>query len=314
MAADIGSMFLIIFGLSLFEIIVSVDNAIINAEVLGTMSRAARKWFLIWGIFIAVFVVRGLLPLLILWANNPALGPVGAFMASFSNDPHVAEVIEQSADILLIGGGTFLVFLFFHWLFLEAKNYGLKGERFIHRQGVWFFAVVSVLLATIVWFAIQMNPLMAFGAVVGSTAFFITHGFKENAEQAEKQMMEGSAKMSDMSKILYLEVIDATFSIDGILGAFGFTFSIPLILIGNGIGALVVRQLTISNIERIKRYKFLKNGAMYSIFALGIVMLLHSFGYEIPEWFSPIVTLAIVGWFFYKSYREAKAAPLPAPQ
>ncbi len=304
---DIGSAMLIILGLSLFEIIISVDNAIINAEVLGTMSRAARKWFLIWGIFIAVFLVRGMLPLLILWANNPALGPVGAFMASFSNDPHVAEVIEQSAGILLAGGGTFLTFLFFHWLFLEPKNYGLKGEHFIHRQGVWFFAVVSVLLAAIVWFAIKINPLMAFGAVVGSTAFFITHGFKENAEQAEKQMIEGSSKMSDMSKILYLEVIDATFSIDGILGAFGFTFSIPLILLGNGIGALVVRQLTISNIDRIKRYKYLKNGAMYSVFALGAIMLLHSFGYGIPEWLSPIVTFAIVGWFFYKSYREMKS-------
>ena len=273
------------------------------------MSRAARRWFLIWGIFIAVFLVRGMLPLLILWANNPALGPAGAFLASFSADPHVAEVIEQSAPILLVGGGTFLIFLFFHWLFLEPKNYGLNGERFMHRQGVWFFAVISVILAMIVWFAISVNPLMAFGAVVGSTAFFITHGFKENAEQAEKQMMEGSAKMSDMSKILYLEVIDATFSIDGILGAFAFTFAIPLILIGNGIGALVVRQLTISNVERIKRYKYLKNGAMYSIFALGLIMLFHSFGYDIPEWFSPVVTFTTVGYFFRKSYEEAKKTP-----
>ncbi len=307
---DIISALLVISGLALFEVIISVDNAIINAEVLGTMSKAARRWFLLWGIVIAVFLVRGLLPLLILWANNPSLGPVGAFVASFSADPHVAEVIEQSAPILLIGGGTFLIFLFFHWLFLEPKHYGLKGEAFFHRQGVWFFAVASILLAVIVWFAINKNPLMAFGAVVGSTAFFITHGFKENAEQAEKQMIEGSARMSDMSKILYLEVIDATFSIDGILGAFGFTFSIPLILLGNGIGAVVVRQLTVSNIERIKKFKFLKNGAMYSILALGTVMLLHSFGFNIPEWFSPIITFAIVGYFFYKSYKEVNPSTM----
>lgn len=310
--ADIVSMMLIVLGLSLFEIIISVDNAIINAEVLSTMSKAARRWFLFWGIIIAVFLVRGFLPLLILWANNPALGPVGAFFASFSADPRVAEVIEQSAPILLIGGGTFLVFLFFHWIFLEPKHYGLKGEQFIQRQGVWFFAIVSVLLAAIVWLAIRKHPLMAFGAVVGSTAFFITHGFKENAEKAEKEMIQGSGHLSDMSKIFYLEVIDATFSIDGILGAFGFTFSIPLILLGNGIGALVVRQLTISNIDRIKKFKYLKNGAMYSIFALGVIMLLHSFGYEIPEWFSPITTFSIVGWFFYKSYKEAKTQPTPA--
>src|SRR3989339_1004265 len=303
---DIFSIILIVLGLSLFEIIISVDNAIINAEVLGTMSKKARRWFLIWGILIAVFLIRGILPWLIVWASNPSLGPIQAFTASFSNDPKIAEVIEQSAPVLLIGGGTFLVFLFFHWIFLEPKHYGLIGESFFHRQGVWFFAVVSVLLSVIVWQAIKRNPLMAFGAVVGSTAFFITHGFKENAEQAEKRMLEGSSGMSDLSKIFYLEVIDATFSIDGVLGAFAFTFSIPLILLGNGIGAFVVREITIHNVDRVRKYKYLKNGAMYSIFALGIVMVLHSFHIDIPSWISPIMTFAIIGFFFYKSYRELK--------
>ncbi len=303
---DLLTIILIIFGLSLFEIIISVDNAIINAEVLSTMSKKGRKWFLLWGIIIAVFLVRGLLPWLIVWMSNPSLGFLSSFTASFSSDPNVAKVIEQSAPILLIGGGTFLVFLFFHWIFLEPKHYGLIGEKFIHKQGVWFFAVVSVLLSVIVWLAINKNPMMAFGAVVGSTAFFITHGFKENAEQAEKMMLEGSQKMSDLSKIFYLEVIDATFSIDGILGAFAFTFILPLILVGNGIGALIVRQLTISNVERVKRYKYLKNGAMYSILALGTVMILDSLGMHIPEWASPVLTFAIIGYFFWKSYKEAK--------
>jgi len=302
---DFFSIALTVLGLSLFEIVISVDNAVINADVLGTMSRKARRWFLIWGIIIAVFLVRGLLPWLIIWMSNPSLGAIGALTASFSSDPRIAETIKESAPILLAGGGTFLVFLFFHWIFLEPKHYGLVGEEFMHKQGVWFFAVVSVLLSVIVWQAIKINPLMAFGAVVGSTAFFITHGFKENAEKMEKEMIEG-AKMTDLAKIFYLEVIDATFSIDGILGAFAFTFSIPLILIGNGIGALVVRQLTISNIENVKKYKYLKNGAMYSIFALGIVMLADSFGMHIPQWVSPVVTFAIIGFFFWKSYKEAK--------
>ena len=112
--------------------------------------------------------------------------------------------------------------------------------------------------------------------------------------------------MSDLSKIFYLEVIDATFSVDGILGAFAFTFVLPLILVGNGIGALVVRQLTISNIERVKKYKYLKNGAMYSILALGVVMLLHSFGAHIPEWSTPVLTFAIIGYFFWKSVKALK--------
>ncbi|MBI2652652.1 DUF475 domain-containing protein [Candidatus Woesearchaeota archaeon] len=304
--ADWFSIALIVSGLALFELIISVDNAIINAEVLGTMSKKARKWFLFWGIIIAVFLVRGLLPWVIVWASNPSLGFIGSFAASFSSDPAIKEVIEKSAPILLVGGGTFLVFLFFHWLFLEPKHYGLAGEELIQRHGVWFFAVVSVLLSLIVWLSIKNNPLMAFGAVVGSTAFFITHGFKENAEQAEKRMLDGSGNMSDISKIFYLEVIDTTFSIDGILGAFAFTFSIPLILIGNGIGAFVVRKLTVSNIKNVKKYKYLKNGAMYSILALGIIMLADSFGFHIPEWVSPITTFTIIGYFFWKSIRAIK--------
>ena len=98
------SIALIIFGLALFEIIISVDNAIINAEVLSTMSKKGRKWFLLWGILIAVFLVRGLLPWVIVWASNPSLGFLGSFTASFSSDPNVAKVIEESAPILLIGG------------------------------------------------------------------------------------------------------------------------------------------------------------------------------------------------------------------
>jgi hypothetical protein len=297
---EIFSIILIIVGLILFETISSIDNAVINAEVLSTMSQRARKWFLFYGLFFAVFVIRGMLPWLIVWATNPSLGPVNAFTATFSEDPEIAKAIEDSSPFLLVGGGVFLIFLFFHWLFIEAKNYGLQGERFFHRHGVWFFAIVSIILTVIVWFSIKRDPLMALGAVIGSTAFFITHGFKQNAELHEKELIGGSS-MSDWSKILYLEVIDATFSIDGVVGAFAFTLSVPLILIGNGIGAFVVRELTLKNIENVKRYIYLKNGAMYSIFFLGIIMLLDSFGVHIQEWVSPVITIGVIGYFFYKS-------------
>ena len=189
-----------------------------------------------------------------------------------------------------------------------------KGERFFHRHGVWFFATVSILLATIVWYAMKINPMLAFGAVIGSTAFFITHGFKENAEKGEKELLSGKSGMSDLSKILYLEIIDATFSIDGVLGAFAFTLSIPLILIGNGLGALVLRQLTIGNIDRIKKYKFLKNGAMYSILALGLVMLTDAFGVHVPQYVSPLATFAIIGYFLWKSFRANKTTLPQSPQ
>ncbi len=301
---DVISLLLIIAGLSLFETISSIDNAIINAEVLSTMQERYRRWFLVWGLLFAVFVIRGVLPWGIVWTATPGLGPWGALTATFSSDPKVVAAIEAAAPVLLIAGGTFLVFLFFHWLFLEPKQFGLRGERYFQSKGVWFYAIVSLLLSLIVWFALQQSGGLAFGAVIGSTAFFIVHGFKQNAEQQEQKLM--SKDLSDVSKILYLEVIDATFSIDGVLGAFAFTLAIPLIILGNGLGAVVVRQLTVGNIDRIRRYILLKNGAMYSILFLGVIMLLDSFGFHIPPWLSPVITFGVVGFFFYKSVQVAR--------
>jgi len=306
---DFFSATIVVIGLVLFETISSIDNAIINAQVLSTMQQWARRWFLFWGLLFAVFLVRGLLPWAIVWATLPSLGPIGAFTATFSGDPKVAELLKESAPILLIGGGTFLVFLFFHWIFLEPKDFGLPGEAFIQRQGGWFFAVVSIILAVLVWFALQKNTLMGFSAVVGSSAFFITHGFREHAEKVEKDLI--GSRMSDWSKIMYLEVIDATFSIDGVLGAFAFTLSVPLILIGNGIGAFVVREFTVSNVDRIKKYIYLKNGAMYSILFLGIIMISESFGAHVPIWLSPLTTFGVVSFFFFKSRAEIKLGGTP---
>lgn len=292
-------LLLTIVGLSLFEIISSIDNAIINAEVLSGMGKKARRWFLVWGMLFAVFIMRGVLPFLILLAINPSLGVIGVIQSAFSSDPNIVHELEESSRVLLVGGGTFLLFLFFHWLFLEQKNYGFFGEKFFYSQGIWFYAIVSILLAVIVWYSIEADPLLAFGAVIGSTVFFITHGFKQQAELAEKNLMQSG--MSDVSKVLYLEVIDATFSIDGVLGSFAFTLSFPLILLGNGLGAIVLRQLTISNIDRIKKYRYLKNGAMYSILFLGTIMVLDGFGVHIPHWVSPIATIATITYFFIKS-------------
>ncbi len=300
---DIVILVLTVVGLSLFELVSSVDNAVINADVLSTMSRWARRWFLMWGVLIAVFLIRGLLPLLIVYSLNPSVGLSGAFTAAFSNDPAVAAAIEQAAPPLLMAGGVFLIFLFLHWLFLESKHYGLRGEETIHKKGVWFYAIVSILLTMLVWYSIQINPAMAFGAAVGSTIFFITHGFKENAEQREREML-GDKKMSNWSKILYLEVIDASFSIDGVLGAFAFTLSVPIILLGNGIGAVAVRQITIKNIDTVKKYKYLKNGAMYSVAFLGAIMIANAFRMHVPEWVSPIATILILAFFFWKSKRD----------
>lgn len=299
------SVFFTLIGLCLFEIVSSIDNAVINAEVLESMSAKGRRWFLIYGIIFAVFIVRGLLPWLIVFLTNTSLGPIGALTATFSNDPKVIEAIEHSTPTLMLGGGVFLLFLFLHWLFIEDKNFGLPTEEFFLKYGTWFYAVVSIVLVLIVFAAQKKNPQLALSAVIGSSAFFITDGFKKNAEQNEQQLLSNKNSLSDMSKILYLEIIDTTFSIDGVLGAFAFTMSVPLIIIGNGLGALVVRQLTIGNIENIKKYVFLKNGAMYSILCLGIVMMLEGFKLEMPVFVSPLLTVIIIAFFFIKSMRFA---------
>jgi uncharacterized protein len=303
---SILSILVTVVGLCVFETVSSIDNAIINAEVLSGMGKKARRWFLTWGIIIAVFAVRGLLPWLIVWGVVPGLGPIGAFMAAFSSDPLVHEAIESAKPVLLLAGGTFLLLLFLHWLFQEPKNFGLPGERFFLRQGVWFYAAASGLIAGLVWFGSARGGMLAFAATVGSTAFFITSGFKQNAERQEAGLKD--AAMSDLAKLLYLEIIDLTFSIDGVLGAFAFTLSVPIILVGNGLGAVVVRQITVGNIERIKRYRFLKNGAMYSILALGAAMTCEAFGVHLPEWGTPCATLLIVGAFFWMSIVDARKA------
>lgn len=302
---DLYEIIVVVLGLTLFEVVSGVDNAVINADVLSTMSAKARRWFLLYGIIIAVFVVRGILPLIIVYLSNPALGFVGAFSATFSSDPSVQESIEMSKPILLAGGGIYLVFLFLHWLFTEKKEYAFFLEKHIHKKYFfWFYALASLVLLATVWVTIKINPFIALGAVVGSTAFFITTGFKENAEEKERRLVSCGGHLSDISKILYLEIIDTTFSVDGVLGAFAFTLSVPLIILGNGLGAFIVRYFTIHGIHTVKKYKYLKNGAMYSIGFLGAIMLSESLGVHSFSLLPPLITFLVIGLFFWLSKKE----------
>ncbi len=295
------SILLTITGLCVFETISSIDNAIINAEVLATMDRKTRRLFLGVGLFFAVIVVRGMLPWLIVWAVLPRLGFFGSFTASFSGDPLVHQAVIAAAPVLLVGGGTFLVLLFLHWLFIEPKNFGLHTERFLANRGKLFIAVAFCFVVFVSLLSLMRDFRMTLSTLIGLLVFVVSHGLKENAESGEEQLLK--RKYSDLRKLIFLEIIDATFSIDGVLGAFAFTLSIPLILLGNGLGALVVRQLTVGNISRVKKYIYLKNGAMYSIFFLGLIMLCDAFGMDLPAWISPIATFLIVGFFFWKSVR-----------
>ncbi len=292
MAILFGGMFTVL-GLAIFEIVSSADNAVVAGETLAKMSEKARRWFLFWGIITSVFMVRGLAPWFIVWWVTPDIGFFEALMVAFNGDQKAAAAVEKAAPVLMCGGGTFLLFLFLRWLFGEQKVIGLAAEKFFNRQAAWFYTIGSATLTVMTWLAMKRDPMLAFAATVGSTAFFLSHGFREHAEKMEQEL--GSGAHSDLSKILFLEIIDSIFSIDGVLGAFAFTMNVPLILLGNGLGALVVRKLTIGSYEKIKEMPMLKNGAMYSVGALSLVMLLEAFGIHVPVWVAPLATMAIIG-------------------
>lgn len=273
---------IIVFGLALFEIVSSIDNAIVNAHVLRTLPEKYKNFFMTWGLFLAVFVVRGILPFIIVYS------------------------VSDSRQLLLLGGGVYLFMVFLSWLFTEEKKYAFLVEGFVHRQSIWFYAISSIFVTAIIYFSVKLNPVLALSASVGTTAFFITDGFRKNAEASEKDVLKSNA--SAISKILFLEVLDASFSIDGVIGAFAFTLSIPLIIIGNGLGAIVVRQFTISGMKYLTRFAYLKNGAMYSIGFLGLIMVLEAFGREFPFWLAPLNTTLLLAFFLFLSIREIKEA------
>ena len=297
----------IVVGLIVFEVVNSVDNAIVNASVLRTMSILWRKRFLIIGIFTSVFLVRFILPLIIVWISVPTISGQDLFLAFLGQSDVAAQAIEHQKPIILMFGGVFLLYLYFHWLFLEKKE-PLFIERFLkEKHGVWFFAFAAITLVVIMYLA-RFDPILMLAAAIGSATFFILYGLKETAEANERNMVAGTSGMSDFSKFAYLEVLDTTFSFDGVIGAFAFTINLFLILIGIGVGAIVVRELTIKGIDSIAKYKYLKNGALTSIGFLGLFMLIESFNVELPSYIPIIVTFLLIGIAFYLSRRLLKSA------
>ncbi|MBI4114662.1 MAG: DUF475 domain-containing protein [Candidatus Niyogibacteria bacterium] len=299
-------LIVIIIGLSLFEIISSFDNAIVNAHILKTLPERFRRIFLLWGLLFAVFLLRGVLPFIIVWIANPTLSFGELLSFALSGSEEIKEAVEHSKPFLLLGGGVYLFLVFLSWLFLEEKKYAYLVEHFIHKQSMWFYAVTSLFFTGIIYLAIKHDPFLALAAAIGSTAFFITDGFKKNAEAKEKELL--NPNMSAWSKIMYLEALDASFSIDGVVGAFAFTISVPLILIGNGIGAFVVREFTVRGMDLISKFAYLKNGAMYAIGMLGALMMFESFGKEYPFWLAPLNTVTLLSIFLFLSWREIKLA------
>jgi hypothetical protein len=196
---------------------------------------------------------------------------------------------------------------FIHALAFFGKKcpYFVPDKLVKEKYGIWFFALAAVLLVSLLYFA-RASWILMLSAAIGNAVFFILYGFREQAAKQEEMLQDSNKNLSGFSKLMYLEVLDASFSFDGVFGAFAFTTSIPLILIGNGIGALVVRQLTVAGIEKVSQYKWLKNGAMTSIGFLGLIMICEGFGVEIPEYVPTLITICLVGLTFWSSRKDLK--------
>lgn len=289
----------VITGLCLFEIITSVDNAIINANVVRTLESKYRRFFLVWGILFAVFIVRGLLPFALIWLAAPSLSLAEVFQIAFSGNGEVASYLASSKPLLLMGGGIYLFLVFLSWLFIENNNFAFKIEQFLKGKIKIFYILVICNISLVAVLSWHHNHYILLAAVIGLIVFTGLSAIKKHANKKGKKLLNPA--VNAWSKILYLEILDASFSVDGVIGAFAFTMSIPFIIIGNGLGAIVVRQLTIRGLHVITKFVYLKNGAMYSIGILGLIMTSGSFGIEYPFWATPLATTILLLVFFWRS-------------
>jgi uncharacterized protein len=295
-------------GLALFEVVSSIDNAIVNAHVLKTLPERYRRFFLVWGLLFAVVLMRGLLPFFIVWLANMELSFTETVTFAFTDPELMAESLEHSKPLLLAGGGVYLLLVSLGWLFQEEKKYAWLGEQVIHRMEPWFHAVAAAMIGVVMYQGVSSgaHPYLPLSVQLGAIFYFGTEALKKNAERVEESL--AGAALSAWSKLLYLEVLDASFSIDGVVGAFAFTTSVPLILAGNGLGAIVVREVTIRGIDLVSRFGYLKNGAMYSIGILGAIMVGEAFGFEPPFWVAPACTVGLVIFFLWMSIRDADSS------
>lgn len=288
--------------LSILEISLSFDNAVVNATVMKTMSEVWKKRFLTWGMLIAVFGMRLLFPLGIVSVLGK-IGPIEALMMSINEPIKYAEIMTSSHIYVASFGGIFLFMVFVHFFFDQEKE--VHWIHFVEKPMAQFgqFKGVELVLTLIVLilFAgmfdnIEEKYAFLISGVFGIITFLFVHGISAFLESkdvvSDAQTVVASA---GVGTFLYLEVLDASFSFDGVVGAFALTNSLFLIMIGLGIGAFFVRSLTIYFVDKntVDNFKYLEHGAFYALGSLAIIMLFGSF-VHIPEWITGLSGLTIL--------------------
>ena len=301
--ALVGSGFktlLIVLFLTILEVTLSFDNAIINAVRLEKMSKFWQKVFLTIGIIVAVFGVRLVLPIFIVGIFSHHSMPE-VFQMALHDVTQYTTYLEAAHTPLVTFGGIFLGLIFFEY-FLDSK----KETFWIHpiekplscAGNVHYIEVICaiiVLLITVHFVEPSQKYIVLSSGLFGVLTFLGINGICETMEKFHERAEAKAIAHLGLFNFLYLELIDASFSFDGLLGAFAISKDIIIIMIGLGIGAMFVRSLTVSMVEHktLDKYKFLEHGAHWAIGFLAVVMFI-SIKTEVPEWITGTFSLALI--------------------
>lgn len=327
--------------LSVLEISLSFDNAVINAGILKKMNAFWQKIFLTVGVLIAVFGMRLVFPVVIV-AITAKLGPIEAIDLSFNNPNRYKELVTDAHPAIAAFGGMFLLMIFLDFIFEDRDIQWLRWiERPLAKLGK--VDMLSVCIALIVLLISSMTfaanahqhggghadkaETVLLAGIAGLITYLIVGGlsgfFENKLEEAEEREHEEEEEAQRTGKklsavalsgkaaffmFLYLEVLDASFSFDGVIGAFAITNEIVLMALGLGIGAMYVRSLTVYLVRQgtLDDYVYLEHGAHYAIGALAVILLV-TIQYEINELITGLVGVVLIGWSFWSSVRRNKA-------
>jgi len=299
--------------LGVLEVSLSFDNAVVNASVLKGMDARWQRYFLTWGMIIAVFGMRLLFPIVIV-AVATGIDFVGVAQMAINDTATYAQHLNNAHVQISAFGGMFLLMVFFSFIFNENKDLHWLGwiEKKISSFGK--LEAIEIIMALSLLLIIQNylpteDRLNALIAGVGGVVLFVIvdscAALFEDKEVGEEVVIV--AKKAGMMSFIYLEVLDASFSFDGVIGAFAITQDVVIIMLGLAIGAMFVRSITIYLVHKgtLDEYVFLEHGAHYAIGALAGIMLI-SMRYHIPEVVTGLVGAVLIAMSVFSSVRYRK--------
>jgi hypothetical protein len=294
------------------ETSLSFDNAVVNAKILGGMNQFWRRMFLTVGMVIAVFGMRLVFPFIIVWI----VGGQG-FWATIEmtwKAPQEFQRILVEQHILVAGfGGAFLWMVFTRFFFDREKDVHWISfiEKRLSRVGrmdaLW---VAVTMIISFVFYALLPegeNAHFLMAAMLGVITYILIDGLSGLLAEAEAKAVKG-ASAAGIGMFMYLNVLDASFSFDGVIGAFAITDNLFVMTLGLGIGAMFVRSLTIKMVDAgtLNSYIYLEHGAFWAIGALSLIMYLTAVGVAVPEVVSGLIGVAFIGISFVSSLRHQK--------